>query len=114
MAAANPRSRGSIGGDVVSDTPRTDLEEWQYTNEDGEEWSVVESDFARQLERELAAVTAERDTLDKDARSLSDLLQDCRALFNCIATDDNSEEFQIDQNFRKQLDRLSNLIKTTT
>jgi len=43
-------------------TPLTDAEEWQYTNEDGEEWSLVESDFARTLERSLAERTEERDT----------------------------------------------------
>jgi hypothetical protein len=60
------------------------------------------------------AFTAERDTLTKDIRTLSDLLQDCLALFNCIAADDdNIISFQIDQNYRKQLDALSEQIKTT-
>jgi len=50
-------------------TPLTDAEEWQYTNEDGEEWSLVESDFARTLEQMLAERTEERDTaLDKLAK----------------------------------------------
>lgn len=123
--------------DAMSDTPRTDAATKTYIW-NGVKHIFVEADFARQLERELAAVTAERDVLradlcvfaidmekqlsavtterdalDKDAHSLSALLQDCRALFNCIATDDNEGgEFQIDHHLRKQLDTLSEQIKT--
>ena len=42
----------------MSDTPRTDVAEWRtnFANE-----RVVDADFARQLERELAAAIKERD-----------------------------------------------------
>jgi len=40
----------------MSDTPRTDKASWREHQQ-----SVVDADFARQLERELAQRTAERD-----------------------------------------------------
>ena len=58
MAAANHRTRGSIGGDAVSDTPRTDAATKTYIW-NGVKHIFVEADVARQLERELAAVTAD-------------------------------------------------------
>jgi len=42
----------------MSDTPRTDKASWREHQQ-----SVVDADFARQLERELAQRTAERDAL---------------------------------------------------
>ena len=74
MAATNRCPRGSEGGDAVSDTPRTDAAAFGTDNETLNRlfWIrelpryVVPVDFARILERELAAVTAERDTLRAD------------------------------------------------
>jgi len=40
----------------VNDTPRTDKASWRECQQ-----SMVDADFARELERELARVTAERD-----------------------------------------------------
>jgi len=48
-----------------TDTPRTDEISWIQSSEE-----IVEADFARQLERELAAVTYQRDRL---AEALNDL-----------------------------------------
>ena len=74
MAAANPRTRGSEGGDAVSDTPRTDrddrpypsLEHAQHIRFEGNDCVVMHPEEyealyeqSRQLERELAAVTAD-------------------------------------------------------
>jgi recombinational DNA repair ATPase RecF len=42
----------------MSDTPRTDAASWREHQQ-----SVVDADFARQLERELAQRTAERDRM---------------------------------------------------
>jgi cell division protein FtsB len=48
----------------MSKTPRTDKAAWmELVGFESNELHVVEADFARQLERELAAVTAERDEL---------------------------------------------------
>lgn len=60
---------------MTSDTPRTDKALLTYT---GGEYvtfprglrCVVDADFARQLERELAAVTAERDAMKEDAERI--------------------------------------------
>jgi hypothetical protein len=53
----------------MSATPRTDSEVFEAFINTGLEgqFIVVESDFARQLERELAATQAERDALKADA-----------------------------------------------
>ena len=63
-----------FGGDAVSDTPRTDAAAFGTDDESLNilfgirelPRYVVPVDFARQLERELAAVTAERDVLKAD------------------------------------------------
>jgi len=50
----------------------------------------------------------------EEEKSTIALLQDCLTLFNLLATDDDDNgDFQIDQNYRKQLDSLSEQIKTT-
>ena len=50
----------------------------------------------------------------EEEKSTIVLLQDCLTLFNLLATDDDDNgDFQIDQNYRKQLDSLSEQIKTT-
>ena len=57
MAAANHRTGGSERSNSVSDTPRTDaMDSLRYRSD-----ALFE--LSRQLERELAAVTAERDRL---------------------------------------------------
>lgn len=57
-----------------TETPRVDTEICRASHSNGsggeEEWEYVEPDFARQLERELAAVTKERDDL-KRAREIN-------------------------------------------
>ena len=72
---------------------------------------------AKRLQDRLSEVQSEKsDALIaavKDTLALSALLQDCLALFNLIAIDDDNGSFQIDHNFRKQLDALSERIKTT-
>jgi isocitrate dehydrogenase kinase/phosphatase len=47
----------------MTDTPRTDAAAWQ----DIESVALVTADFARELERELAQRTAERDEARRDA-----------------------------------------------
>ena len=74
MAAANHRTRGSERSNAVSDTPRTDASAFGTDDESLNRLFgirelpryVVPVDFARILERELAAVTAERDVLKAD------------------------------------------------
>ena len=46
----------------MSDTPRTDAASWREHQQ-----SVVDADFARELERELAQRTAERDEARREA-----------------------------------------------
>ena len=65
MAGENPRTRTGERGDAVSDTPRTDAATKTYIW-NGVKHIFVEADVVRQLERELAAVTAERDVLRAD------------------------------------------------
>jgi len=48
----------------MSDTPRTDDECWSPN------YDKVDADFARQLERELAAVTEKRDRLAEALRQI--------------------------------------------
>lgn len=60
--------------DTVSDTPRTDAE--TFINEG----DYVTGDFARQLERELAAVAAERDALKAEQESTLKILKDGTAV----------------------------------
>lgn len=55
----------------MSDTPRTDKACWVETNQANE---LVMARFARELERELAAVTAERDKLLADKARLLETL----------------------------------------
>lgn len=52
----------------MSDTPRTDLREFDIS--DGQGAMGVTSAFARELERQLAAVTAERDRLIAERAAL--------------------------------------------
>ena len=67
MAGENPRTRTGERGDAVSDTPRTDASAFGTDNEILNRlfWIrelpryVVPVDFARTLEREIAAVTAD-------------------------------------------------------
>ena len=67
MAAANQSTRTGERGDAVSDTPRADAAAFGTDNETLNRlfWIrelpryVVPADFARQLERELSAVTAD-------------------------------------------------------
>ena len=51
---------------------------------------------------------------DTDTRALSDLLQDCLALFKSIAVEDDSGCYEIDQRDRKWLDALCVKIKAET
>ena len=46
---------------MQSDTPRTDAKEWDAGCWHVRRQSVVDADFARKLERELAAVRQQRD-----------------------------------------------------
>jgi len=55
----------------MSDTPRTDKASWREHQQ-----SVVDADFARQLERELAQRTAER---DEARREVCELRADLRS-----------------------------------
>ena len=48
---------------------------------------------------------------EKDIRALSNLLQDCLAHFQSIATDDDSGAFEINHHLRTQLDALCKQIK---
>ena len=58
---------GSERSCAVSDTPRTDADAAiLHLQSDFGLSGYVRADFARQLERELAAVTAERDALQKE------------------------------------------------
>ena len=52
-----------------------------------------------------------KDIADENARDLSDLLQDCFALFNEIALQDDAGHFQINHRIRTQLDALCKQIK---
>lgn len=47
----------------MSDTLRTDLSELSCAHMDDQEWGAAGWDHARQLERELAEVTKQRDAL---------------------------------------------------
>ena len=53
----------------MSNTPRTDAKEWSLYKE-GSPDAVVSSEFARQLERDLAAVRAEGENLHAKMREL--------------------------------------------
>ena len=66
MAATNRCPRGSEGGDAVSDTPRTDKATCYITDIFGTQFETTNPAITRQLERELAAVTSERDVLRAD------------------------------------------------
>ena len=51
-------------------TPRTDAAETNWWSEDGLRSAfIVRADFARELEREIARITAERDEARKEAES---------------------------------------------
>lgn len=67
-------------GEIMSDTPRTDAVWYKATPTFGSP-AVVNADFARQLERELTRVTAERDALFVLADKFDDGIDwVCRAL----------------------------------
>lgn len=53
----------------MSDTPRTDEREHEWDEPPINNW--VESAFARTLERELSAMTVERDKLDEELTTLN-------------------------------------------
>jgi len=54
-------------------TPRTDAAETNWWSEDGLRSAfIVRADFARELEREIARITAERDEARKEAESWQD------------------------------------------
>lgn len=57
--------------DGVTDTPRTDDESWIDGPIAGSGAELVSADFARQLERELTAMTASRDKWKACAESLA-------------------------------------------
>ena len=63
--------------------------------------------FAVDMEKQLAAVTAERDALSAIVQSSCQLLQS-------IADEDDAGHFQINHNLRRRLDALCHEIKTTT
>lgn len=65
------------------------------------------------MELSAAALTSTPASVisDADTRALSDLLQDCLALFVEVAEDDDHEYFEIDQSLRKKLDALCVKIK---
>ena len=54
----------------MSDTPRTDLSELSCDHLDDQEWGAAGWGHARQLERELAEVTKQRDELIKELESM--------------------------------------------
>jgi hypothetical protein len=62
----------------MTDTPRTDAEAWATTGL----VVVVNIGFARTLERELAAVTKERDTLLDTAETLQRYVAAMDAIYN--------------------------------
>jgi hypothetical protein len=64
----------------VSDTPRTDGLKFLPANAIMSGLPVVYADFAHQLERELAAVTAERDALKKSVCLNIELRKDWQKL----------------------------------
>ena len=89
MAGENPRTRTGERGDAVSDTPRTDASAFGTDDESLNRLFgirelpryVVPVDFTRQLERELAAVTADLCTFAVDMeRQLSASQQEARRL----------------------------------
>ena len=63
--------------------------------------------FAVDMEKQLSAVTAERD-------SLSAIVQSSYQLLQSIADEDDAGHFQINHNLRRRLDALCHEIKTTT
>ena len=57
----------------MTKTPRTDAAETNWWSEDGLRSAfIVRADFARELEREIARITAERDEARKEAESWQD------------------------------------------
>jgi hypothetical protein len=66
----------------MSDTPRVDHEAFTQSPEWGH---VVDADFARGMERELAAVTAERDRLRERARRLEEAGDKMVEAYSCDA-----------------------------
>jgi len=61
----------------MSDTPRTDAASWREHQQ-----SVVDADFARELERELAKAIAERDEARRSACTFKALYMDSRIGFS--------------------------------
>lgn len=70
----------------MSDTPRTD----KVVSFEGNQWSgpneVVQAVFARQLERELTALTRDRDQLFAELKNIAEA--------NPAAWEDESDQFQ--------------------
>jgi predicted nucleic acid-binding Zn-ribbon protein len=64
----------------MSDTPRTDSEGFKVTRVDSYGREVhepyVDTEFARQLERELTTMTEERDELLEEVKSLKESIRD--------------------------------------
>ena len=54
----------------MSDTLRTDLSQLSCAHMDDQEWGAAGWDHARQLERELAEITKQRDELIKELESM--------------------------------------------
>ena len=117
----------------MSDTPRTDAAAFGTDDETLNRLFgirelpryVVPVDFTRQLERELAAVTADLCTFAVDMEkqlaavtaerdALSAIVQSSYQLFQSIADEDDAGHFQINHNLRRRLDALCHEIKTTT
>ncbi len=86
----------------MSDTPRTDTEEAMYSLSSVNSWGMGGWDFARTIERELAAVTRERDEAramhaeafrcgiehQEDARALRAEVKRLRGALSSIAEQD--------------------------
>ena len=60
----------------MSDTPRTGAVAYDVGGHQHEDGAIVESYFARQLERELTAMTEERDELKEEVKSLNESIRD--------------------------------------
>ena len=88
--------------DAVSDTPRTERV-WKHAMENyPARLPEGIANFARILERELAAVTAERDALNEEKERLERI---CRNLEKCVAeglTKDEAERLRADLSASQQ------------
>ena len=89
----NDNNSGVIMSTAETPTPRTDKETREEYDSEGCGFECVEPDFARQLERELAAKSAELESCKKD-NSL--LLEFCRAVI-AVRTDDSFDRLTGDE-----------------